>query len=166
MLQNSRDLFRLVFPAPQHFQHTGGNSINVCWMIELNGKLSWWQIMIWRSCPSAYNCAFLPTAKPQEPFVSFSPGLIASQAPSWFTHSVSRPRAALFHSRSGPASCPAPFQPELSEFSHGSKLELWNLPELGLNPDIWSSLAVAEWNAWSLWLCPNSSLQFFHGLQA
>lgn len=86
-LQNSRNLFCLVFLAPQHFRHTGGNSINVCWMSKLNSKLSGWQITILSSlqtcCPGAFKCSFLPMAKSQEPpLITVNPGLTAHKIPS------------------------------------------------------------------------------------
>lgn len=151
-LQNSRDLFRLVFPAAHHFRHIRVNSINVCWMMELNGKLSWWQIMIRAASRPAAKVIFSAPSFPRQ----------SLRSPLLVSTLVWQPQGPPPGSPTQPlqATGPSPSQCIWSCIwpSHLSTCTFWALPCLpagilesygpGLNPDIQSSLAVAEWDAW------------------
>lgn len=124
--QNSRDLFHLVFSAPQHFQNTGRNPINDCWMIELNGKLSWWQIMMWSSLVDLLpKCLITAPSFPQQsfrgPVTSFNLSLIASRTNLLaYPPILSWPRVHPLHTWSGPCILSSPLW--ICTF--------WALPEL------------------------------------
>ena len=114
MLQNSRDLFCLVFSAPQHFW-AHRRKFNKC---LLNERIKWQALLVVNYDPEQPadllpRCLqlFLPTAKSQEPSCKFQPWFDSRRTPSRLIPSVS-PGPALhpIPSTTEPllVSCPAP----------------------------------------------------------